>query len=137
MFFFFLINGADKTNKAKCGQNKAELFPAFDSLAGKVPIRTPTFFAKPSCVVVKLCLKQLAQEIQLFFVAAELFVLFCDLLLALHLCDRLRVLSVRKEAAMISERQHYPALHDAAVWRSEKQQHKDILRQELSWEDGE
>ena len=53
MFFFFLINGADKTNKAKCGQNKAELFPAFDSLAGKVPKKTQAFFAKPSCVVVK------------------------------------------------------------------------------------
>ena len=81
---------------------------------------------------------ELAQEIQLFFVAAaQLFVLFLRFFLALYLCDRLRVLSVRKEAAMISERQHYPALHGAAVWRSEKQQHKDILRQELSWEDGE
>ena len=47
MFFFFLINGADKTNKAKCGQNKAELFPAFDSLAGKVPIRTQLFLQNP------------------------------------------------------------------------------------------
>ena len=81
---------------------------------------------------------ELAQEIQLFFVAAApLLVLFCLFFPALYLCERLRVLSVRKEAAMISERQHYPALHDAAVWRSEKQQHKDILRQELSWEDGE
>ena len=36
-------------------------------------------------------------EIQLFFVAAQLLVLFLRFFLALYLCDRLRVLSVRKE----------------------------------------
>ena len=82
---------------------------------------------------------ELAQEIQLCFLLLQLHCWYCFAFFfpALYLCERLRVLSVRKEAAMISERQHYPALHGAAVWRSEKQQHKDILRQELSWEDGE
>ena len=47
-----------RTKQTKCGQNKAELFPAFDSLAGKVPTRTRSFFAKPPmrcCQAMFLC----------------------------------------------------------------------------------
>ena len=103
MFFFFLINGADKTNKAKCGQNKAELFPAFDSLAGKVPIRTPTFFEKPSCVVVKWCVwSWTCTRNSTFFCCSIVRTVFAFFYLALYLCDRLRVLNVRKETALVA-----------------------------------
>ena len=108
MFFFFLINGADKTNKAKCRQNKAELFPAFDSLAGKVPIRTPTFLQNPHALLLSnnVFEVELAQEIQLFLLQLNCSYCFCVFFLALYLCDRLRVLSVRKEAALVWKRQH-------------------------------
>ena len=55
------------TKQAKCGQNKAELFPAFDSLVGKVPVRTPTFLQNPHALLSNNVFEvELAPEIQLF-----------------------------------------------------------------------
>ena len=136
MFFFFLINGADKTNKAKCGQNKAELFPAFDSLAGKVPIRTRAFLQNPHALLSNNVFEvELAQEIQLFFVA-QLFVLFLRFFPGVVSVRQVACFK-RKERSCTGLETATLSLHGAAVWRSEKQQDKEILRQELSWQGGE